>query len=108
MDKDFNSVERLVEFGLGIAVARQMVATMNHAIDNMSIPGAHNPVPAESKHIFVVIDGSQAGPFTSDELATLIRDGKVTEQTLVWQPGLTAWVVAEQLPETNKLLLLNK
>lgn len=108
MDKDFNSVERLVEFGLGIAVARQMIATMNHAIENMVVPGAQNPIQSEVKRFFAVIDGAQAGPFTSEELATLIRDGKINEQTLVWQPGLTAWVIASNLPETNKLLLLNK
>ena len=39
MENDFNSIDRLVEFGMGIAVAQQMVNTMNYAMSNMAVPG---------------------------------------------------------------------
>ena len=39
MDNNFNSIERLMEFGMGMAVAQQMVNTMNYAMTNMNVPG---------------------------------------------------------------------
>ena len=39
MDNNFNSIDRLVEFGMGMAVAQQMVNTMNYAMSNMKVPG---------------------------------------------------------------------
>jgi hypothetical protein len=43
-DNSFFSINRLVEFGMGIAVAQQMVNTMNSAMTNMHVPGSMNPM----------------------------------------------------------------
>jgi hypothetical protein len=41
MNEDsFFSMDRLVEFGMGMVIAQQMVKTMNQSITNMHIPGA--------------------------------------------------------------------
>ena len=42
-DNSFFSIDRLVEFGLGLSVARQMVDVMNNTIQNAVIPGAAMP-----------------------------------------------------------------
>jgi len=112
MDTEFGSVERLVEFGLGMAVANQMIATMNQAIGSMTVPGAQAPMGGAVGNpllsYFVVVDGAQAGPFNEQQLEQLIREGKVTGESLVWRTGITAWVTASNLPDVNRLLLLNK
>ena len=36
---DFSSIDRLIEFGLSIAVAQQMMNTVNTCIHQMTIPG---------------------------------------------------------------------
>lgn len=41
---------------------------------------------------FVVISGRKDGPFSADEIASLIRDRKVTPDSLMWQKGLPNWV----------------
>ena len=38
----FSTIDHLVEFGMGMAIAQQMVSTMNHCIGNMQIPGTGN------------------------------------------------------------------
>ena len=48
-DNSFNSIDRLVEFGLGVAVANQMIATMNACIGGMRVPGGDNPMMARRK-----------------------------------------------------------
>ena len=108
MDKDFCSVERLVEFGLGLSVANQMIATMNQAIGSMTVPGAQMPMGGQTAAYFVVVDGAQAGPYNEHQLAMLIESGKLIEQSLVWRSGLSAWMAASNVPDVNKLFLLYK
>lgn len=108
MNNDYSSIERLLEFGLSIAVARQMMATMNHCIANTVVPGAGNPIASNAKRFFAVIDNAQAGPFDDREVENLIAAGRIGSQSLMWRQGLTAWSVAESIPEVNRLLLLKK
>jgi hypothetical protein len=35
--------------------------------------------------------GQQKGPITDEELQALVRSGKITDQTLVWQEGMANW-----------------
>ena len=108
MINDFSSIERLMEFGMSMAVAQQMVATMNHAIDNMAVPGAGNPLqgPAPIQY-YAAIDGAQTGPLNEDELHRLIEMGKITADTLVWYRDIPAWRRACEVPIANKWLLLS-
>jgi len=108
-EKSFYSIDRLVEFGMGIAVAQQMVQSMNHAMQNMHIPGAGNPMPSPQKPdrvYYAVLEGKQAGPFSETELVRLINDKKVSKETYVWYAGLHEWKTAENVPEILRLVAL--
>jgi len=106
MNNDFSSIERLMEFGMGLAVAQQMVATMNHAIGNMAVPGAGAPIH-QSVEYYTVVDGAQAGPLNEEEFRTLIERGAVTADSLIWHRGLTAWKQIKDVPEAHKWILLS-
>lgn len=41
INNSFDSIDRLMEFGMGLAVAQQMIATMNHTMREMEIGRAH-------------------------------------------------------------------
>lgn len=110
-DDSFFSINRLVEFGMGMAVAQQMVKTMNEAMNSMHVPGTMNPMQSESpqappQFYYVILEEKQAGPFSEPELTRLISDGKVMKETYVWKPGMTNWEFAEKLPEILKLVAL--
>lgn len=99
---NFASIDRLVEFGLGISVAQQMTASMNQAIENTRFPG-----PAVvSQRYHVMLDDKAAGPFTEDELSRLIGEGKVSKSTYVWRPGMANWQRAEDNAEVLRLVAL--
>ncbi len=107
MENSFNSMDRLLEFGMSMAVAQQMMNTMNHAMNSMQVPGAGNPMitPAAPKfHAYV--NGAVAGPLELDEIQKLIENKHINEDTLVWKPGSAGWVMAKNMPEINKLILL--
>lgn len=108
MNEDsFFSIDRLVEFGMGMAVAQQMINTMNSAMANMQIPGSMNPMQsAPQQFYYAMIEGKQAGPFSEQELSRLISDKKVVKETFIWKPGLPKWEIAEKLPEILKLVAL--
>ena len=48
-NNSFFSIDKLVEFGMGMAIAQQMVQTMNKSMVDMHIPGAMNPMSNTSK-----------------------------------------------------------
>lgn len=101
-EENFASIDRLVEFGLGVAVAQQMTAAMNRAIDNTRFPG-----PADAARRFhVMLDDKAAGPFTEEELSRLIVEGKVDKSTFIWRPGMSNWLRVEDNPEILRLVAL--
>lgn len=106
-DDSFFSINRLVEFGMGMAVAQQMVNSMNSAMTNMHIPGSINQMQTSTPQFYyAMIDGNQAGPFSEQELSSLISEKKIVKETYIWKPGLANWEFAEKLPEILKLVAL--
>lgn len=106
-NNSFYSIDRLVEFGMGMAMAQQIVNTMNQSMQNMYIPGTMNPMqPPMPKQFHVVLDGQQAGPFSEQELTRLITEHKVTKDTLAWCPGMPSWQPVEKMPEVLRLVAL--
>ena len=106
-DDNFFAMDRLVEFGMGVAVAKQMAESMNQTIQNTHIPGSQTPLlvpPSRTYH--VVLDGKNAGPFTEIEFSRLITDGRVKKDTHVWRPGMPKWELAENVPEVLRLVAL--
>lgn len=107
MNNNFDSIERLMELGMSLAVAQQMVATMNYTVSNSIIPGTTTAQNTEKRY-FAAIDNVQAGPLTGGEIKELVDNGKITGETLVWRYGLTGWQPAKTVPEVNTMLILKK
>jgi uncharacterized RDD family membrane protein YckC len=43
-----------------------------------------------------VNQGQQAGPVTEEQLLALVREGKISEETLVWREGMPNWTAFHQ------------
>ena len=106
-DDDFHSINHLVEFGMSMAVAQQMVRSMNDITAGVRVAGAMNPIPNDSQlFYYVIVAGRQAGPFSVHEFSRLISEGSVTRETLIWKPGMLKWEAADCLPEVLRLVML--
>ncbi len=107
-DDTFFSMDKLVEFGLGMAVAQQMTQAMNTAFNNMQMPGAGNPMNVQTVTIsfYIMLDGKQLGPLSEAEVGQLIQQKKITKETYVWKVGMKDWATAENVPEVLKLVCL--
>lgn len=123
MATDFSSLDKLMEFGLGIGIATQMMNTMNHTIAKTAYPGvginpgvsnlrtsspANQPpvAPPAQREFYIVENEHVAGPFNESELIRLIEKSLVRNDTFCWSPGMNGWNLAEDIPEVNKLILL--
>ena len=103
----FFSLDRLVEFGLGMGVAQQMVNVMNQSMQNMYIPGSAQTIPgAVSPTYYVALDGQQLGPLNDSEMMQLVAQQKVNKDTLCWIPGMPAWKAIAEVPAVLKLIAL--
>lgn len=110
-ESSFYSIDRLVEFGLSLAVATQMASSMNETLRNTQIPGARNPMQPnhlESKQAiyYVAHEGKALGPISESELSHLISEKRVCKETYVWQPGMPDWQLAENVPAVLRLVAL--
>lgn len=110
-DQNFFSIDRLVEFGMSAAIARQMVNSMNQNMQSMYVPGSIQSMPppaatAPQPIFYVALDGKQTGPLNEAELTRLIMQKQVSKDTLAWMPGMSAWQPVEQIPAILKLIAL--
>lgn len=100
MNMNFYSMDKLVEFGMSAAVARQMALSMNQTLNQMQMPGAGKAMSVSPDNIyFAVIDGSQSGPYSLTELSRLIAEKEIVKETYVWKPGMPQWELAENVRE---------
>lgn len=101
------SFDKLVEFGLGMSMARQMFEVMNKTMAGMQIPGSAATIPQPApKPIYVAFDGKAVGPLSEMEFNRMVTEKRITNTTLAWMPGMTAWTPVEQLPELLKIIAL--
>ena len=102
-DNSYNSIERLMEFGMSMAVAQQMMQTINHAMQNITTPQFKNlnvPLPQQI-HFYALVNDIPQGPFTEQELSGHILANRVSKETLVWLNGMPGWMQAQQVPEVQ-------
>lgn len=106
-NNNFFSIDRLIEFGLGMGIAQQMVGMMNQAMKGMYVPGSIQSMPQPMSQIYyVAINGQQVGPLNDSELSLMISQKRIDKDTLGWVPGMTGWKPIEQIPAILKVIAL--
>lgn len=107
MEEDhFYSVNKLVEFGMGISIAQQMVKAMNESISGMNSTGKIQSNSSQPSLFYLIIDDLQTGPLSEIEIVQLFSTKKINKTTYFWKPGMTQWLIAEKIPEILKLIAL--
>ncbi|MDE6321780.1 MAG: DUF4339 domain-containing protein [Muribaculaceae bacterium] len=111
MNNNFDSIDRLMELGFSMAIAQQMMQTMNTCMANTTIPHVQVATPAmpapEKKEYYAVINDAVSGPYSDDELLTLARANTLCSDTMVWAPGMSGWCLARTIPQVNKYIVLS-
>ena len=106
-NNSFFSIDRLIEFGLGMGIAQQMVGVMNQYMQSMYVPGSIQSMPKPMPQIYyVVIEGHSTGPLNDSDILNLVAQKKINKDTLSWVPGMPSWKPIEQVPEILKVIAL--
>ena len=104
-ENNFPTLDRLMEFGLGMGMAQQMVNIMNQTMQTMQIPESAKPIQPKTVEWYVAVNEKASGPFSESEMKGLLLEKKVTKETLVWCAGMSEWQTAESTPNILKLIL---
>jgi len=81
----------MVGMGAGLAMASQMVDGLNQT------KTAPPPVPNTEEHYYIAIDKKAHGPYDIERIKTLIQEGTVIGDTLVWTEGMDTWQKASTI-----------
>ena len=104
-DNNFSNLDRLIEFGLGLGMAHQMINVMNQTMQTMQIPETAKPVQPSPVEWYIAVNEKASGPFSENEIKRLLLEKKMNKETLVWFAGMSEWQKAENTPNILKLFL---
>ena len=111
MEDTSNFLEKMMELGIGMSVLQQMPKMMEGVMPNITPASANATTPPpiqQPAEVYIVVDNTQAGPFSQEDLVKLIQNDMLSQNTLVWKSGMANWQPASQVPEVNKLFILAK
>jgi len=97
--------------GMGAAVGGQMAGVFGqNQFDPQTglkpatgAASAPPPLPQDAAPFFVALDGKGAGPFDTAALRSLISEGRLTLDTLVWTAGMDGWTKAADVASLSTL-----
>ena len=104
------TVDRLVEFGLGMAVANHLVNTFNENMPHHQSASLNKGETSNSLHItnvYLEYLGKPIGPLDGREILKFHKDGMLTKDTLAWMPGMSKWEKIENIPLILKIIALS-
>lgn len=101
---NFDPIEKLIEFGLSMSIAKQMVNAMNDMMQGMQIPGQTVP-QIKTKEWYVAIEGRSVGPLSEEIVKQKMLEKLITKDSLVWCSGMPTWQSVETTPEILKIYL---
>lgn len=105
-NNSFFSIDRLVEFGLSMAVANQMINTMNRGMQNMFVAGSQMQYNITPQNIYIALGSERIGPLSASAFQQLVNENKVNKDTLAWLPGLPAWQPVGNIPHLLSIIAL--
>lgn len=109
MEDSAGFIQKMMELGIGMSMMQQMPAMMEGVLPKpQSTDNTPIPPDIDERQFFIVVDNSQAGPFTEDELIKLIQNELIGKDTLVWKKGMPAWTKASLVPDVNRLFIMSK
>lgn len=104
---DETMFDKIVEFGMGMTMARQIPQMMDMAMYSQSPNNTPPEIKTDVANVYIANNGQQAGPFSESEVKQLIANSVLTPNTMVWMPNMPQWAIASQVPTINKLFLLS-
>lgn len=98
----FNPAEMMMGMAVGGSMGGQMAGMMNQMGQQMQ-SAMSTPPPIPQVQYMLANNGQQFGPFNMTQMAQLVQNGQMTQQTYVWKQGMPSWELACNVPELAAL-----
>ena len=104
-----NPAAMMTGIAMGGAIGQNLIGTMNGMMTgvNGSAPSGNTqvpPVPPVMPSSYnVAVNGQSTGPFDMQYLSQLVKVGSLTQDSLVWKPGMQNWEKAGSVQELQVL-----
>ncbi|MDA1014106.1 MAG: SPFH domain-containing protein [Planctomycetota bacterium] len=81
--------------GMGFAMANRMAGGFGQPAAGAAPAAAPPPPPQSAWH--VAVNGQTTGPFTDQQLSSMVAQGQFTANSMVWSAGMSGWSQAGQV-----------
>lgn len=96
---------QIAAMGMGLGVGMGFGSTVgNITTQTLNTNPTPPPIPQQQTY-FLYVNGQQLGGQTPQAIASMIAQGVVNSNTLVWVVGMPSWVSLSQIPELAQLLV---
>lgn len=100
MDDDSKlSVNKMVEFAMGLSMASLFNQAMNNTFVNTAKKFNNDQLDIPPRYIYAIIGGAQKGPFSLGEVMAFIKSGDITPESYMWKPGMPEWKLAKDITD---------
>src|SRR5690606_12952263 len=86
----FNPVSMMAGMAVGSAVGKNIAGVMDQSINQKETNQSTPPSIPVTKY-YLAEDDNPTGPFTIDELRSMIPNGEFKVESLVWKEGMAKW-----------------
>lgn len=83
-----------IGLGAGVTVGQQLLANTSTALDE-------EPPATQQQNYYLAVEGQQKGPFTLDDILSLLSNRQITPATLCWRNGMDNWQAVKDFSEFN-------
>ena len=90
-----------IGLGMMAGVGSTMAGVMGNALGGAVNQVAPPPIPGQQMYHVALASGQQQVDLNN--LKTLISNGSLTKETLVWKQGMANWAKASEVPDVNAL-----
>jgi len=97
-----NPAAMMAGMAMGSTIGQNMAGIMNGMMSDLSQP-TPPPIPVDTPKYHVVVDGKTEGAYSLDVLKQMAVSGLLTNNTLVWKPGMKDWARADEISELRQL-----
>lgn len=104
-EQTFPTLDRLMEFGLSMGLAQQMISMMNNTMKTMQIPETAQPIQPRVGEWYIVVDNKASGPFSETDIKKRLLSKELNKDSLVWCQGMSHWQSIEHTPAILKLFM---
>lgn len=88
-------------FGMGNMMGNLFAGS---AMQQQSAPASSAPPPlTQAIALYLAENGQQTGPFSVEQIAMFILQGRCKKETLGWKQGMAAWAPCSSVPEIGHL-----